>query len=57
MKNWKTTTAGVLAIIIAAATAGHAYLTTGNVPDLGALVATVVAATVGIFAKDNTARL
>lgn len=57
MRNWKTTTAGVLGLVVVLATAGKSYLATGQIPDLAALAAAITAAAVGIAAKDNNARL
>jgi hypothetical protein len=57
MRNWKTSTTGVLAIIIAVASGTKMYLSTGQVPDIGALAAAVAAGWGLIMAKDNTARL
>lgn len=55
--NWKTTTLGVLTIIIALATGAKTYLSTGSVPDIGALAAALAAGWGLIVAKDNNARL
>jgi hypothetical protein len=57
MRNWKTTTTGVLAIVIAVASGAKMYLSTGQVPDIGALAAAVAAGWGLILAKDNNARL
>jgi len=57
MRNWKTSTTGVLAIIIAVASGAKMYLSTGQVPDIGALAAAVAAGWGLIMAKDNNARL
>lgn len=57
MRNWKTTTTGVLAIVIAIASGTKMYLSTGQVPDIGALAAAVAAGWGLIMAKDNNARL
>ena len=57
MRNWKTTTTGVLAIIVAVAGGAKTYLATGQVPDIAALSAAVLAGWGLIVAKDNNARL
>jgi hypothetical protein len=57
MKNWKTTTTGVLAIVLALANAAQQYLTTGAVPDLGMTVTALLAGWGLVMAKDATARL
>jgi hypothetical protein len=57
MRNWKTTTIGVLTAIIAAATGAREFLATGSVPDLGLIAASLMAAWGLIMAKDNNARL
>jgi hypothetical protein len=57
MRNWKTTTTGILAIIIAVASGTKMYLSTGQVPDIGALAAAVMAGWGLVLAKDSTARL
>ena len=57
MRNWKTTTTGVLAIIIAVAGGAKTYLGTGQIPDIAALAAAVMAGWGLIVAKDNSARL
>jgi UDP-N-acetylmuramate-alanine ligase len=57
MRNWKTTTTGVLAIVIAVAGGAKTYLATGQVPDIAALAAAVMAGWGLIVAKDNNARL
>jgi len=56
MNNWKTTATGALAIIIAIASGAKMYLSTGQVPDIGALAAAVAAGWGLIMAKDSTAR-
>jgi hypothetical protein len=56
MNNWKTTVTGALAIIIAIASGAKMYLSTGQVPDIGALAAAVAAGWGLIMAKDSTAR-
>ena len=57
MRNWKTTTTGILAIIVAVAGGAKTYLATGQVPDVAALAAAVMAGWGLIMAKDNNARL
>lgn len=57
MRNWKTTSIGILTIVIALATGAKMYLGTGQVPDIGALAAAVAAGWGLIMAKDNNARL
>jgi hypothetical protein len=56
MKNWKTTTIGILTAIVALATGGKEYLTTGQVPDIGLIAASLMAAWGLIVAKDGAAR-
>ena len=57
MRNWKTTSIGVLTIIIAIATGAKEYLTTDALPDLGLIVTSILAGWGLIQAKDNNARL
>jgi hypothetical protein len=57
MRNWKTTTIGVLAIVTAVAGGAKTYLATGQVPDIAALAAAVMAGWGLVLAKDSTARL
>ena len=57
MKNWKTSVIGALTIIIALATGGKEYLATETLPDIGLIVASVLAGWGLIQAKDNNARL
>ena len=57
MRNWKTTTIGVLTIIIAIATGAKEYLTTDALPDIGLIVAAILSGWGLIQAKDNNARL
>jgi hypothetical protein len=57
MRNWKTSTIGVLTIIIALATGTREYLQTDALPDLGLIVAAVLSGWGLVQAKDNTARL
>ncbi len=56
MNNWKTTTTGILAIIVAVSTAAHGYFATGTVPDLGMVFASVLAGWGLIAAKDAPVR-
>lgn len=55
--NWKTTTTGILAIVIAVASGAKTYLATGQVPDIGALAAALAAGWGLIMAKDSDSRL
>ena len=57
MRNWKTTTLGVLTAIIALATGAREFLTTGSLPDVGLIAASLMAAWGLVMAKDNDARL
>ena len=57
MRNWKTTLLGILTIIASLSTAGREFLANGSVPDLGLIVASVLAGWGLINAKDNNARL
>jgi hypothetical protein len=57
MRNYKTTIIGVLAIIVAVASAAKSYLATGSVPDLTALTTAVLAGWGLVMAKDASARL
>jgi hypothetical protein len=57
MRNWKTNTIGILTILIALATGAKEYLATDTLPDLGLIVASVLAGWGLIQAKDNNARL
>jgi hypothetical protein len=57
MRNWKTSTIGVLTIIIALATGTREYLQTDALPDLGLIVAAILSGWGLVVAKDNTARL
>jgi hypothetical protein len=57
MKNWKTTTLGVVGIIITLAQAVQDLLTTGTVNNVEPLVTSLVLGWGLIAAKDNTARL
>ena len=57
MRNWKTTTLGVLTAIIALATGAKEFLASGSIPDIGLIAASLMAALGLIAAKDNNARL
>lgn len=57
MNNWKTTTIGVLTALIALATGAKEYLSSGQIPDIGLIAASLAAAWGLIMAKDGTARL
>ena len=57
MRNWKTSTIGILTILIAVATGAKEYLATDALPDLGLIVAAVLSGWGLVQAKDNTARL
>jgi hypothetical protein len=57
MRNWKTTTLGVLTAIIALATGAKEFLASGSIPDIGLIAASLMAAWGLISAKDNNARL
>jgi hypothetical protein len=57
MRNWKTNTIGILTIMIALATGAKEYLATDTLPDLGLIVASVLAGWGLIQAKDSNARL
>ncbi len=41
--NWKTTATGVLSIVVAVAGAAVEFLKTGKVPELGTLIAAIIA--------------
>lgn len=52
MKNWKTTTLGVLGIVSVTSTAAYNFFSTGTMPDWGHL-ATALAVSIGLlFSKD-----
>ncbi len=51
--SWKTTTAGVLSIVVAVASAALVWLKTGSLPDFGPIVAAVTAGVGLIAARDN----
>jgi hypothetical protein len=57
MRNWKTSLLGALTIIAALSTAGREALATGQTPDLGLIVTSILAGWGLIVAKDNNARL
>ena len=57
MRNWKTTTLGVLTAIIAIATGAREFLASGSIPDIGLLAASLTAAYGLVMAKDHNARL
>ena len=50
--NWKTTATGVLSIVVAVAGAAVEFLKTGKVPDLGILIAAIIAGVGLIKAAD-----
>ena len=56
MNNWKTNTLGALTAIIAIATGAKEFLSTGSLPDIGLIAASLAAAWGLIVAKDNNAR-
>jgi hypothetical protein len=57
MRNWKTSTIGILTILIAVATGAKEYLATDSLPDIGLIVAAILSGWGLVQAKDNTARL
>ena len=57
MRNWKTTTIGILTIIIAISTGAKEYLATDALPDPGLIVTSILAGWGLVQAKDNNARL
>jgi hypothetical protein len=57
MRNWKTTTIGILTALIALATGAKEFLATGTIPDIGLIAASFMAAWGLVVAKDGTARL
>lgn len=57
MRNWKTTTIGILTALIALATGAKEFLATGTIPDIGLIAASLMAAWGLVVAKDNDARL
>jgi len=56
MNNWKTTTLGVLTALIAIATGAREFLSTGSLPDIGLIAASLAAAWGLIVSKDADAR-
>jgi|688.fasta_scaffold13468_8 hypothetical protein len=57
MRNWKTTTIGILTMLIAIATGGKEYLQTEQIPDLALIITSILAGWGLVQAKDNNARL
>ena len=57
MRNWKTTTLGILTAIIAIATGAKEFLASGSIPDIGLIAASLTAAYGLVMAKDHNARL
>jgi hypothetical protein len=57
MRNWKTTSIGILTALIALATGAKEFLATGTCPDIGLIAASLMAAWGLVVAKDGTARL
>lgn len=57
MRNWKTSALGAITILIALLTGAKEYIATDNLPDVGLIIASVVAGWGLIVAKDNDARL
>ena len=57
MRNWKTTSLGILTIIVALATGAKEYLATDSLPDFGLIVTSILAGWGLVQAKDNNARL
>lgn len=55
-KNLKTTTTGVLSIVVAVSSAVLSFLKTGAIPDIGTLIAAVTAGVGLILAKDAPAK-
>ena len=54
--NLKTTTLGILTIVAAVSGAGKSFLTTGQIPDLTAVIAAIMAGIGLITAKDAAAK-
>jgi hypothetical protein len=52
MHNWKTTLLGALTIIASLSSAGREFLTTGSLPDLGLITASLLAGWGLITARD-----
>jgi hypothetical protein len=57
MRNWKTTTLGILTAIIALATGAKEFLASGSIPDIGLIAASLTAAYGLVMDKDASARL
>jgi hypothetical protein len=57
MRNWKTTTIGILTALIALATGAKEFLATGTIPDIGLIAAALTSAWGLWMAKDHDARL
>ena len=57
MRNWKTTSIGILTILVAVATGAKEYLATDTLPDLGLIVTSILAGWGLVQAKDSNARL
>jgi hypothetical protein len=57
MRNWKTSAIAVLTALIALMTGTKEYLTTGQIPDIGLIAASLTAAWGLWMAKDHDARL
>ena len=57
MRNWKTTSIGILTIIIALATGAKEYLATDSLPDFGLIVTSILAGWGLVMSKDHNARL
>lgn len=57
MRNWKTTSIGILTMLIAVATGAKEYLQTDQIPDLALIITSVLAGWGLVQAKDNNARL
>jgi hypothetical protein len=56
MRNWKTTTLGVLTALIALATGAKEFCPPAALPDIGFIAASLAAAWGLVMAKDNNAR-
>lgn len=52
MNNWKTTLLGAFTIIASLSVAGREFLTTGSLPDLGLIAASLLAGWGLITARD-----
>ena len=57
MRNWKTSTIAILTALIALMTGAKEYLSSGNIPDIGLIVAALTSAWGLWMAKDHDARL